>query len=100
MSRGHPVTGLGLHQSRRWFKHDGFFLPPVKLAARFTRRLKAWLREPAPEVVPESPAEGMAGEWVADVPAVGSGEAALKYRANSWRCPPLHESQFEMPDPC
>ena len=34
-------------------------------------------------------------KWVADVQAVGSGEAALKYLANYLCKPPLHDTQIE-----
>ena len=104
--RYHPhvhllVPGGGLTaDGRRWLrvKDAQFFLPQVKLAARFKGRLKAWLKAEHPDLLKLVPAKVWWIKWVADVQPVGSGEAALKYLANYLCRPPLHESQLETCD--
>lgn len=104
--RYHPhvhllVPGGGLTANQlRWIrvKDAAFFLPQVKLAARFKGRLKAWLKAEHPELFQQVPAKVWWVKWVADIQAVGSGEAALKYLANDLCKPPLHESQLEAAD--
>jgi hypothetical protein len=101
--RYHPhvhllVPGGGLTPNRlRWVRvaKPEFFLPQVKLAARFKGRLKAWLKEHEPELYAQVPARVWWRKWVADIQPVGSGEAALKYLAAYLCRPPLHESQVE-----
>lgn len=101
--RYHPhvhllVPGGGLSANGlRWVrvKDAQFFLPQDKLAARFKGRLKAWLQANEPELFKQVPAQVWWVKWVADIQAVGSGEAALKYLANYLCRPPLHESQIE-----
>lgn len=101
--RYHPhlhllVPGGGLTaDGLRWVrvKDAQFFLPQVKLAARFKGRLKAWLKAHAPALFKQVPAKVWWIKWVADIQAVGSGEAALKYLAAYLCRPPLHESQIE-----
>jgi hypothetical protein len=101
--RYHPhvhvlVPGGGLTSNRlRWMRvpDPEFFLPQVKLAARFKGRLQAWLKQHAPKLYQQVPAKVWWLKWVADVQPVGSGEAALKYLANYLVKPPLHESQIE-----
>ncbi len=101
--RYHPhvhllVPGGGLTPNRRrWVrvKDAEFLLPQVKLAARFKGRLKAWLKQEEPELFQRVPAKVWWLKWVADVQAVGSGAAALKYLAAYLCRPPLHESQIE-----
>lgn len=70
----------------------------MKLAARFKGRLKAWLQAEHPERLARVPARAWQVKWVADLQAVGSGEAALKYLANYLCRPPLPESQLEAAD--
>lgn len=101
--RYHPhvhllVPGGGLTaDGLRWLrvKDAEFFLPQVKLAARFKGRLKTWLEQEQPEWFKKVPAKVWGIKWVADIQAVGSGEAALKYLANYLCKPPLPESQIE-----
>ena len=101
--RYHPhvhllMPGGGLTPNRlRWVRvaKPEFFLPQVKLAARFKGRLKAWLKEHEPELYAQVPAKVWWLKWVADIQPVGSGEAALKYLAAYLCRPPLHESQGE-----
>jgi hypothetical protein len=101
--RYHPhvhllVPGGGLTADQlRWVrvKDAQFFLPQVKLAARFKGRLKAWLQDEHPARFARVPAKVWWVKWVADLQPVGSGEAALKYLANYLCKPPLHESQIE-----
>ena len=101
--RYHPhvhllVPGGGLTaDGLRWLRVQDpqFFLPQAKLASRFKGRLKAWLQAAAPELLARVPAKAWAIRWVADIQAVGSGEAALKYLAAYLCRPPLHESQLE-----
>ena len=101
--RYHPhvhllVPGGGLTaEGLRWLrvKDAQFFLPQVKLAARFKGRLKAWLQQAEPELLKAVPAKVWWVKWVADIQPVGSGEAALKYLAAYLCRPPLHESQIE-----
>lgn len=71
-----------------------FFLPQVKLAARFKGRLKAWLKQAEPEQFKRVPAKVWWMKWVADVQPVGCGAAALQYLARYLCQPPLHESQM------
>jgi len=105
--RYHPhvhllVPGGGLTaDGLRWLRVQDpqFFLPQVKLASRFKGRLKAWLQAEAPELLARVPAKAWALKWVADIQAVGSGEAALKYLAAYLCRPPLHESQLASWDP-
>ncbi len=100
--RYHPhvhllVPGGGLtRDGLRWLrvKDPQFFLPQVKLAARFKGRLKAWLQAERPALSQTVPAKVWWVKWVADIQPVGSGEAALKYLANYLCRPPLHESQL------
>jgi len=100
--RGHPhvhllVPGGGLTANQlRWVRvpDPAFFLPQVKVAARFKGRLKTWLQEHQPELFQAVPAKVWWRKWVTDIQAVGSGEAALKYLANYLCRPPLHESQL------
>jgi hypothetical protein len=91
-----PGGGLSANQLR-WLrvKDPQFFLPQVKLAARFKGRLKAWLKEQEPALFKAVPQKVWWVKWVADIQAVGSGEAALKYLAAYLCRPPLHESQIE-----
>jgi hypothetical protein len=104
--RYHPhvhllVPGGGLTANQlRWVrvKDPQFFLPQGKLAARFKGRLKAWLQAYEPELFQAVPAKVWWMKWVADIQAVGSGEAALKYLAAYLCRPPLHESQLEAAD--
>jgi hypothetical protein len=104
--RYHPqvhllVPGGGLTPNGlRWVRvKDGEFLvPQVKLAARFKGRLKAWLQQEQPELFQQVPAKVWWLKWVADVQAVGGGEAALKYLANYLCSPPLREHQIERDD--
>lgn len=101
--RYHPhvhllVSGGGLtRDGLRWLrvKDAQFFLPAAKLVARFKGRLKAWLKAEQPELLARLPARVWWVKWVADIQAVGSGEAALKYLAAYLCRPPLHESQVE-----
>lgn len=101
--RYHPhvhllVPGGGLTaDGLRWLrvKDAQFFLPQVKLAARFKGRLKAWLKTHEPKLLQAVPPKVWWVKWVADIQAVGSGEAALKYLANYLCRPPLQESQLE-----
>jgi hypothetical protein len=58
-------------------KSPDFFLPQAVLAARFRNRLKAALQTDAD--FKQIPAKVWRQNWVVDVQAVGSGEAALKY---------------------
>jgi hypothetical protein len=91
-----PGGGLTTDQLRwRRVQDAQFFLPQVKLAARFKGRLKTWLQTDAPELFKAVPAKVWWRKWVADVQPVGSGEAALKYLAAYLCRPPLHESQIE-----
>jgi transposase-like zinc-binding protein/putative transposase len=95
--RYHPhvhllVPGGGLTADQlRWVrvKDAKFFLPQAKLAARFKGRLKAWLQA-HPALFQALPAKVLWVKWVADVQAVGSGQAALKYLAAYLCRPPLH----------
>ncbi len=104
--RYHPhvhvlVPGGGLTPNRlRWVrvKDAQFLVPQVKLAARFKGRLKAGLKEHAPELFRQVPAKVWWIKWVADVQPVGGGEAALKYLANYLCQPPLREPQLERDD--
>ncbi len=104
--RYHPhvhllVPGGGLTPNGlRWVrvKDAAFLVPQVKLAARFKGRLKAWLKQDEPELFQRVPAQVWWRKWVADVQAVGSGEAALKYLANYLCQPPLREHQLEQSD--
>jgi hypothetical protein len=93
---GGGLTANGL----RWMrvKDPQFFLPQVKLAARFKGRLKAWLTADQPGWFQAVPAKVWWIKWVADIQPVGSGEAALKYLAAYLCRPPLHESQMEKGD--
>jgi hypothetical protein len=101
--RYHPhvhllVPGGGLTtDGLRWVrvKDAAYFLPQAKLAARFKGRLKAWLKAEHPELFAQVPAQVWWMKWVADLQAVGSGEAALKYLAAYLCRPPLQESQLE-----
>jgi hypothetical protein len=101
--RYHPhvhllVPGGGLTANQlRWVRVQDaqFFLPQVKLAARFKGRLKAWLQAEPPELFQAVPQKVWWRQWVADIQPVGSGEAALKYLAAYLCRPPLHESQIE-----
>lgn len=104
--RYHPhvhvlVPGGGLTPNRlRWVrvKDAEFFLPQVKLAARFKGRLKAWLQQSEPELHRQVPAKVWWIKWVVDIQPVGSGEAALKYLANYLAQPPLREHQLDRDD--
>ena len=101
--RYHPhvhllVPGGGLTPNQlRWVRVQdaAYFLPQVKLAARFKGRLKEWLQAEQPELCARVPAQVWWVKWVADIQPVGSGEAALKYLAAYLCRPPLHESQLE-----
>jgi hypothetical protein len=90
---GGGLTADGL----RWLRVQDatFFLPQVKLAARFKGRLKAWLQDEHPELFAQVPAKVWWVKWVADIQPVGAGEAALQYLAAYLCRPPLHESQVE-----
>ena len=100
--RYHPhvhvlAPGGGLTRNRlRWVrvKDAEFFLPQGRLAARFKGRLKAWLKQSAPELYQQVPAKVWWLKWVVDLQPVGSGAAALQYLANYLAQPPLHESQL------
>jgi len=104
--RYHPhvhllVPGGGLTPNGlRWVRVPDaeFLVPQVKLAARFKGRLKAWLQQDQPDQFKRVPAKVWWMKWVADVQAVGSGEAALKYLANYLCQPPLREHQLEQSD--
>ena len=104
--RYHPhvhllVPGGGLTANQlRWVrvKDAEFLVPQVKLAARFKGRLKEWLQAEQPELFKAVPEKVWWLKWVADVQAVGSGEAALKYLANYLCQPPLREQQLERDD--
>ena len=104
--RYHPhvhllVPGGGLTtDGLRWrrVKDARFFLPPDKLTARFKGRLKAWLKAQEPELRARVPAKVWWMKWRADLQAVGSGQAALKYLAAYLCRPPLHESQIQCAD--
>jgi hypothetical protein len=104
--RYHPhvhllVPGGGLTPNRlRWVRvrELEFLVPQAKLAARFKGRLKAWLQQDQPELFQQVPAKAWWRKWVADVQAVGSGEAAFKYLANYLCQPPLREHQLEQSD--
>jgi len=104
--RYHPhvhllVPGGGLTaDGLRWMrvKDAQFLFPQVKLAARFKGRLKAWLKKEQPALLAKVPTKVWWKKWVADVQAVGSGEAALKYLAAYLCRPPLHERQLEHAD--
>ena len=104
--RYHPhvhllVPGGGLTPNRlRWMrvKNPEFLVPQAKLAARFKGRLKVWLKAHEPELFKEVPDKVWWLNWVADVQAVGGGEAALQYLARYLCKPPLHESQIEQWD--
>lgn len=90
---GGGLTANGL----RWVrvKDAAFLVPQVKLAAHFKGRLKAWLQADQPELLNAVPKKVWWRKWVADVQAVGSGEAALKYLANYLCKPPLQDTQIE-----
>ena len=104
--RYHPhvhvlVPGGGLTPNRlRWVRvqNPEFFLPQVKLAARFKGRLKAWLKQREPGLFRQVPAKVWWRKWVVDVQPVGGGEAALKYLTNYLCQPPLREPQLERDD--
>jgi len=104
--RYHPhvhllVPGGGLTANQlRWVRvpNGEFLVPQAKLAARFKGRLKAWLKQHEPELFRPVPAKVWWRKWVADIQAVGSGEAALKYLANYLCQPPLREHQLERDD--
>jgi hypothetical protein len=94
---GGGLTADGL----RWLrvKDPQFFLPQVKLAARFKGRLLTWLRAPEQAALLAAvPVAAWRQKWVADVQPVGSGDAALKYLAAYLCRPPLHERQIESYD--
>ncbi len=55
-----------------------FFLPQVKLAARFKGRLKAWLKQHEPELFKQVPAKVWWMKWVADIQPVGSRRGGLE----------------------
>jgi len=101
--RYHPhvhmlVPGGGLTDDQlRWVrvKDAAFFLPQVKLAARFKGRLKAWLQAHEPALLKAVPRKVWWIKWVADVQPVGSGAAALKYLAAYLCRGPLHPAQLE-----
>jgi Putative transposase/Transposase zinc-binding domain len=90
-----PTGGLS-PDHLRWVraKDSEFFLPWRKLQARFKGRLKAWLKQHAPELLAQVPDKVWWMTWNVDLKAVGNGEAALKYLANYLCKPPLHESQL------
>ena len=104
--RYHPhvhvlVPGGGLTANQlRWVrvKDPQFFLPQVKLAARFKGRLKAWLQREHPAVFAQVPAKVWWLKWVVDVQPVGSGAAALKYLAAYLCRGPLHPAQLTAGD--
>jgi hypothetical protein len=93
---GGGLTANGL----RWVrvKDAQYLFPQVKLAARFQGRLRAWLQQDQPALLQTVPAKVWGKPWVADVQAVGRGEAALKYLAAYLCRPPLHESQLVAAD--
>jgi hypothetical protein len=100
--RYHPhvhvlVPGGGLTPNRlRWVrvKDAAFLWHWNPLQARFKSRLKAWLKESAPERYRQVPAKVWWLKWGVDLQPVGSGEAAVKYLANYLAQPPLRESQL------
>lgn len=100
--RYHPhvhvlVPGGGLRaEGLRWVrvKDANFFVPQVKLAARFKGRLKAWLQREQPALLSTVPPKAWWRPWVADVQAVGSGAAALKYLAAYVHRGPLHPARL------
>jgi hypothetical protein len=90
-----PTGGLSPDHLRwRRARDSEFFLPWRKLQARFKGRLKAWLKQHAPELLAQVPDQVWWMTWNVDLQAVGNGEAALKYLANYLCKPPLHESQL------
>lgn len=96
MHRFAPGGGLTANPLR-WVRvpNREFLVPPVKLAARFKGRLKAWLQAREPELYKQVPAKVGWVKLVADSQPVGRGEAALKYLAAYLCRSPLHESQLE-----
>ena len=104
--RYHPhvhllVPGAGLSaDGLRWkrLKNPDYFLPQDKLAARFKRRLKAWLQREHPKLLAQVPPKVWWRKWVADVQPVGSGATALKYLAAYVHRAPLHPSCIETAD--
>ena len=85
--RYHPhvhylVPGIGLsldgHRCVRTGSAD-YLLPEKVLAARFRNRFRRHLSHHHPELFKAIPAKVWKLQWVVDVLAVGSGEAALKY---------------------
>lgn len=104
--RYHPhvhllVPGGGLTANQlRWVrvKDPAFLVPWLKLKARFKGRLIAWLQAEQPELFAQVPVKVWWMKWGADIKAVGSGEAALKYLANYLCSPPLREHQLERDD--
>jgi hypothetical protein len=101
--RYHPhvhalVPGAGLSaDGLKWrrVKDPAFLFPQRKLAARFQGRLKAWLKKEQPKVLAQVPPRVWRIKWVADVQAVGSGSAALKYLAAYVHRGPLHPSRIQ-----
>ena len=91
-----PGGGLAVNQLR-WLrvKDAVFFVHWDPLQARFKRRLKTWLKNEHPDLLPQVPAKVWWMKWGADIQPVGSGEAALKYLANYLCQPPLREHQLE-----
>ena len=53
------------------------------------------MKKEQPALLAKVPPKVWGKQWVADVQAVGSGEAALKYLAAYLCRPPLHERQLE-----
>ena len=91
-----PGGGLTLN-GLRWLrvKNAEYLVNWNKLQARFKGRLKAWLKQHEPELFKLVPAKVWWMEWGANIQAVGSGEAALKYLAAYLCRPPFHESQID-----
>lgn len=92
LAPGGGLTADGLRWKR--VKDAQFFLPQMKLAARFKGRLKEWLRREHPERFKAVPSKVWWIKWVADVQPVGSGAAALKYLSAYLCRGPLHPAQL------
>lgn len=90
-----PGGGLSA-EGLRWKRVPDakFLVPQVKLAARFKGRLKAWLQREQPQRLAKVPLKAWSSPWVADVQAVGSGAAALKYLAAYVHRGPLHPARI------
>ena len=97
LAPGGGLSADGLRWQR--VKDATFFLPQVKLAARFKGRLKAWLQKDHPQLLARVPAKVWWIKWVVDAQAAGSGAAALQYLAHYISRGPLHPARIEAWDP-